>query len=310
MNKNVAIILSTFNGEKYIDEQMKSLVNQTYKDIEIFIHDDGSKDSTVEVLKSYVVRYSNIHLIEGKTGDGYPACFINLLKKVEGFSYYAFSDQDDVWKPTKIENAVNHLSLQDSEIPILYYTAVEYCDASLNFIRSSRFAEGKKQIERLSLQTLLFGGEAMGMTYVFNGLAREALINTDEKCTFKDWFLKVYCATCGNVYFNPNPSALYRRHEKAVTNATNPSPKLGRYLGQFKEIFINTNGFENQKKIIRYINDNFRVNILAENRELFELFSEPNCLKNRFKKVFWYKRYRTKWLDEIGYRCAFLMGRM
>lgn len=312
MEEKVAIILSVYNGEKYLKEQIDSLLNQSYRNIDIFIHDDGSKDESRSIILQYSKEYDNIHYNAEKGGHGYPRCFLSLLESVSGYEYYAFCDQDDVWLPDKIKEGLNCLSKQNPNIPLLYYTAVEYCDSKLNHIRDSRFAEGKKKIERMSLQSMLFGGEAMGMTFMFNDVARVALIeaNIANEWSFKDWFLKLYCASCGRVLYNPKPSAKYRRHNEAVTNSSNPAGKLNRYIGQIKDIFFSKNGFDNQKNIIDYMQKAKKDSILRENVMLIELFSKPNSLKKRMKKVCWKKRFRSKVLDEIGYRMAFLIGKV
>ena len=310
MYNKIAVILSAYNGEKYIREQIESIMEQSFTNFDLFIHDDGSSDATPKIIKAFADRYENIHIIVEKKKLGYPACFIEMLKVIDGYNYYAFSDQDDVWEEFKLHEAVNCLELADNSQPVLYYSAVNYTDSNLNFTRGSRFAEGKESICKLSLQQLLFGGEAMGMTFVFNKQAKDALVQANTANSFKDWFLKIYCATCGQVYYNPHPSAKYRRHEAAVTNASNPARKIERYVGQIKEIYLEKNTFKTQQKILNYIDAVCPERILKENKELFELFSDRITLKNRLKKVTWKKRFRIMILDEVGYRVAFLLGRI
>jgi len=309
--KETAVIISTFNGEKYIEEQLDSILTQEYRDMDIFIYDDGSTDSTYEIIRRYEAENENVHIAESGKKYGYPKCFIELLRQVEGYRYYAFSDQDDVWYPTKLKNAVETLKRVKKDVPLLYYTAVDYCDSNLNHIRSSRFAGKDTEVRRISFQTLLFGGEAMGMTYVFNEKAREALLKANQKETFKDWFLKLYCSLYGGVIYNPVPSANYRRHDMAVTNSTNPAKGFSRVAAQAKEVLVNKDGFQIQKKNIHYIIDNCPLDTVRErDRELLYLFSEPNTVKKRIKKFFWKRRFRKKLPDEIGYRVAFLLGRI
>lgn len=307
MEKKVAIILSAFNGEKYISEQIESIMEQSYTEFDLFIHDDGSSDNTPQIIEDFANKYENIKLIGDKKGLGYPSCFIEMLKIVYGYQYYAFSDQDDVWEKDKLIDAVQCLDKKNNSCPILYYSAVNYTDSNLNFVRGSRFAEGKEGICKLSLQELLFGGEAMGMTFVFNELAKNELVKANEKKMFKDWFLKLYCAACGEVYYNSKPCARYRRHDTAVTSASNPSGKLGRYIGQLKEIFFTKDAFSTQQSILVYIDKNCHE--MVKNTSLFELFLEGDSLRNRLKKVTWHKRFRSKLIDELGYRIAFLLGK-
>lgn len=310
MGNRVAIILSTYNGEKYIKEQIDSIMSQSFNDFDLFIHDDGSTDSTACIIKDYSNKFDNIKVIVEKAGLKYPSCFIEMLKVVEGYRFYAFSDQDDVWESCKLSEAIQCLETKDRTRPILYYASVEYTDSNLKHIRNSRFAEGKDEVCKLGLQSLLFGGEAMGMTFVFNDVAKRALVNANETKAYKDWFLKLYCAACGEVYYNPHPSARYRRHASAVTNDSNPSGKFERYLSQVYEIYFKKDTFNTQKSILNYLKKNCTKSILKENQDLIELFSCENTLIKKLKKLTWKKRFRTKIMDEIGYRVAFFIGRI
>ncbi len=310
MSNKVAIILSTFNGEDYIIEQIESILSQKYCGYDLFIHDDGSVDKTFEIINGYSKKYDNINIVLNEKNIGYPGCFIKILEEIKGYQYYAFSDQDDVWENYKLSEAIQCLETTNNSLPVLYYSAVNYTDSNLNFIRPSRFAKGKVSVCELPLQLLLFGGEAMGMTYVFNEKAKDALLKANKSGDFKDWFLKLYCASCGSVYYNPHPSAKYRRHNLAVTHSSNPSGRINRYLFQFKEIFIDKNTFEKQKIILSYIKKYYPTDIKNENEDLYKLFLGKNTVRKMIKKVLWKKRFRSKILDEIGYRMAFFFGRI
>lgn len=309
MKKKVAIVLSAYNGEKYIKQQIDSILSQTYSNFVLYIHDDGSSDFTLDIIKEYEQKFDNVHIIVDEKGLKYPACFIKMLSTIQGYDYYAFSDQDDVWESDKLSNAIEILNKNNNSLPLLYYTSVEYTDSNLKHIRDSRFAKGKKEICKLSFQNLLFGGEALGMTFVFNDIAKKNLVNANESNDFKDWFLKLYCGLCGEVYYNPKSSAKYRRHDFAVTSNSNPAGNFERYFAQLYEIFIKKDTFKTQKDILEYIKNNHYDSILDDNLELFDLFSD-NLKCNRFKKVFWSKKFRDKFVDDLGYRLAFLLGRM
>ena len=139
-NEKVAIIMSTYNGEKYIQEQLDSLINQTYKNIEIYIRDDGSKDNTINIIKDYISKNDNISLVEGEN-IGFINSFFELLNMCDDADYYAYCDQDDVWMDDKISRAVSFLSNTDKDKPALYFSNSDYCDSNLNFLAT---AEKKK----------------------------------------------------------------------------------------------------------------------------------------------------------------------
>ena len=96
-NKKVAVIMSTYNGERFIREQLDSILNQTYKNIEVVVRDDGSKDKTVEIVKEYMEKYSNIVLYQGEN-LGFIKSFFELLNLAEA-DYYSYADQDKTEAP-------------------------------------------------------------------------------------------------------------------------------------------------------------------------------------------------------------------
>ena len=114
--KKVQILMSTYNGEDYIREQLDSILAQSYPDVDILIRDDGSKDDTFVILKEYEERHSNIKAFQGEN-LGINKSFFELLKKSQG-DYIGFCDQDDYWLPEKIEKAVQQLERMTG--PALY----------------------------------------------------------------------------------------------------------------------------------------------------------------------------------------------
>ena len=98
----IEIILATYNGEKYLREQLDSVLANTFTDFEIHICDDGSTDGTLEIAREYVEKYSQITLWENQENQGYTKNFLQAVKR-ETASYFMFCDQDDIWMPDKIE---------------------------------------------------------------------------------------------------------------------------------------------------------------------------------------------------------------
>ena len=118
--------MSTYNGEKYIDEQIDSVLAQKNVRVDLLIRDDGSKDETVRIIKRYCEKFDNIKFYEGPNLK--PArSFLNLIETAElNYDYYAFCDQDDVWHEDKLYQAIEKIGKKkDSQKPILYYCGVE-----------------------------------------------------------------------------------------------------------------------------------------------------------------------------------------
>lgn len=118
-DKKIVILMSTYNGEKYISDQIESIMRQkTSADILLKIRDDGSKDDTCEIIEEKQSKYpGKIILIKGEN-IGYNNSFFYLIKNISGFEYYALSDQDDVWLEDKIETAIKNIEEQDYGGPL------------------------------------------------------------------------------------------------------------------------------------------------------------------------------------------------
>lgn len=115
INKKVDILMPTYNGEKYLREQLDSILNQTYKDIRLIISDDCSKDSTSEILKEYKEKDNRVEIYLQENNLGVVKNIEYLLKKVEN-PLYMLADQDDVWLPEKIEKSVEKLEQEKADL--------------------------------------------------------------------------------------------------------------------------------------------------------------------------------------------------
>ena len=136
---HVAILMATYNGIRYIKEQIESLLNQSYGDWTLYIHDDGSTDGTQAVIQDYANQHENIKiLILGHSG-GAKNNFLDMLQTVDA-EYYMFCDQDDVWLPEKIEVSIEHMRQCEAinpNRPIIVFSDLTVVDQSLNVIQDS-----------------------------------------------------------------------------------------------------------------------------------------------------------------------------
>jgi rhamnosyltransferase len=107
-SNNIAILLSTYNGENYISEQINSIINQTNSNWTLYIRDDGSSDGTLDIITRFVTDYENIVLLDSSINIGTLESFIWLMQNVNS-SYYMFCDQDDIWLPNKIDISFSEL---------------------------------------------------------------------------------------------------------------------------------------------------------------------------------------------------------
>ncbi len=206
--KTVQIFLSTYNGEKYIQEQLESLFKQKGVRISILVRDDGSSDRTVDILKKYQEN-GKIRLVCGHN-EGYARSFLDLVKEDVSADYYAFCDQDDVWLPNKLINAVKMIESSDADgsKPVLYASALQRVDTHLNMLPIQDFKNLK-----LTLGAEFTRHRLAGCSFVFNNELRNLLKMSDGLKCSHDRLATLLCLACGGtVLFDHNSYILFRRH--------------------------------------------------------------------------------------------------
>lgn len=216
----VAVIMSTYNGEKYLRQQIDSILNQVGVEKELFIRDDGSKDKTVEIIKEYEKRYSNVHVDLGKN-IGFRQSFIQELLKTEGFDYYAFSDQDDFWEPEKLFQGCISIKKSKEKIPMVYYSNLNVSDENLNVYRTTKLHTRKK-----SLASLVMRRSIAGCTMIFNKQMWEKIasvnITDDMLKRGHDSFILSLCYSIkGSVICDSSAYIKYRQHTSNTSGSSN-----------------------------------------------------------------------------------------
>lgn len=300
--ERVAVLLSTYNGEKWLKEQIDSILNQTYSNIQIYVRDDGSTDNTLNILKEYEKEHKLV-LICGDN-KGYTKSFIEILRYVNDCQYYAFCDQDDIWFEDKIERAVKSLNERDNNKPLMYCSSYDFYDGEMNFIK-----HGKNMKKGPSFLNSLVDVIALGTCCVVNENARKEIIKAtgDEICSH-DWWIYFVCAGLGEVIYDDKASMKYRRHGNNTSFCGGPFIKLQVY--RIKKFFLG-NYFKNVKtQQIKY-KEYYYDKLSKENKELLDLFTnEKYSIKKAFKKAFYPKMFRQNMIDEIIIRIIFLLGKV
>lgn len=217
MRPNVYVMLSAYNGEKYISEQIDSILTQSHVDVTLHIRDDGSTDKTRDILDGYAAKFPNIILSYGDN-IGYAASFWTiLLQAPDSYDYYAFSDQDDVWEPDKLAAGI-HALMQSQGQYRLYASALNVTDEDLNYQYTNSFNNLKPQLGSAITRPRL-----SGCTMIFNpallALCRKMDIRQpDGKCMSHDGAVYLsYLACGGKIVFSPQSHINLRRHPETVT---------------------------------------------------------------------------------------------
>lgn len=210
----VAILMCTYNGAKFLSEQLDSIASQTYANWELWVSDDGSNDETWLILEAYISKWGNQRLhIQTGPKNGFVKNFMSLVcnKNIRA-DLFAFSDQDDVWAKDKLESAIKWFHNLPQQTPALYATRTILVDANNNEIGLSPLFKKKPSFENALVQPI--GG---ANTMVFNNYARKlALDISDEiKIPSHDWLMYLLVTGCeGKVNYDSQPSLRYRQHAK------------------------------------------------------------------------------------------------
>ncbi|MEQ1636894.1 MAG: glycosyltransferase family 2 protein [Methylococcales bacterium] len=222
MTQPAVILLSTFNGQQYLDELIGSLYRQTYENFSVLVRDDGSTDQTIGVLKKYAEKYSNMTLLEGNN-LGVINSFYHLLKQCPSNpkQFYAFCDQDDVWQPMKLENALRQLNAMPDPALALYCSRLEYTDSELNRLGFSSIPKF------FGFENALIENSAIGCTMVFGEAIRQKVLAANpEQMMMHDWWAYLVAAAFGEVFYDAEPGILYRQHASNVVGWDKRLPQL------------------------------------------------------------------------------------
>lgn len=297
MDKKIVILLSTYNGEKYIKEQIDSILNQTYSNIQLIVRDDGSCDSTISILKQYEAE-NKLVLYMGEN-KGFVNSFFELLKK-ENSDYYAFADQDDIWKQDKIERAIKKLEKENNNIPLLYCSNYTICDDKGNI------KEKHRKIKNISFANSLVECIAPGMTMVINRKTTELILSKKyDECYYHDWWMYMICVSLGKVIYDDYESVIYRRHSDAETKQEQNWIKV--QIWRIKQIIF-SRYFKNVKKQIQFFYNEYKEQLEEEHIKIIEPFVLPWNIKNVIKKTMYSKPYRNGILDEFFIRVLFIVN--
>lgn len=212
----IAILMATYNGEKYICQQIDSILSQTCKDWELYIHDDGSTDNTIAVVESYVEKYPNkIHLIDGKSTGGAKYNFFYMFGQVEA-PYYMTCDQDDVWLDKKIELTYDKmLTIENkADVPCLVYTELRVVDSELNTIADTMSEYQSLDCHKRTINQFILQNSVTGCTMMVNMALRDKMLHiTDiDNTIMHDWWAALVAAQFGKTAFIDEPTILYRQH--------------------------------------------------------------------------------------------------
>ena len=221
----VEILLATYNGEKYLKQQLDSLLSQTFSEYRILIRDDGSTDATISILEEYKKIYSDkIILVNDSEKCGSATSNFMQLAKVATADYIMYCDQVDVWFPEKIERTMNKMRELEKrygkEMPILVFATYQSVNSELKVIGDS---ERGSQIEKKNtdLNTLIVQNCVTGCLMMVNRALNEKMGDYHKDILMHDWWAALIASSMGIICHIPDILMFYRQHDNNVVGSVN-----------------------------------------------------------------------------------------
>lgn len=295
--KRVAVLIATYNGEKYIQEQLESVIDQSYHNIEIYLRDDGSTDATLQVLEKYE-KSDRIHIIRGQN-VGYGPGFLELLSISEDADYWAFCDQDDVWDRDKITNAVAYLEEQSPEKPCMYFHNFYLTDEDLKVTGTYC-----NRIPDYSFSMAITECLHLGFATVINRPLRAlALRGNIHNIISHDWWMELVAMEFADIYTDDYIGAYHRRLGESVSGMG-----LQNRVRWFCKALKGNAEIDNLTKIFY---QTFAEEMNVEDCRILKCFAETKPrIRNSLRKAFYPKRWRSSLVSEFVVRSLMLIGKI
>lgn len=291
----IDIILPTYNGEKYIREQIESIIGQDYTNWNLLIRDDGSKDQTLRIIRGYQQKYPDkIHIIYDKKGNlGVTYNVFEILKYAKN-SYIMFCDQDDIWKVNKIRTLFEYIKKvekNNKNQPILVHSDANIVDSRLKMIHPSFATYLHWDKRRDTLANLIQRNIVQGSSALINRkLLDKVKILANRKglkTVYHDWWIAVVAAVFGKIYYCNKALMLYRQHDNNMLGATSNTLHLrdllhltGKELNDIRyRFYLSTNPL-----ICRQILKTFSNELTKRQKQILKHYeNNPNDIKEFFE---------------------------
>jgi glycosyltransferase involved in cell wall biosynthesis len=296
----ISVLLATYNGEKYISEQIESILSQTYQDFTLYIHDDNSTDNTYKIISEYAQKHpKKIIVSQNETNvGGAKNNFLQMMIERKD-DYVMLCDQDDIWLPDKITKSLAKIKDMEKEhgvsTPILVYTNLTVVKDNLEIISYSYEKMANKNFDKNSLNFAVAMNNVAGCTAMYNRALSEMIQATQvaqaNYIVMHDWWLYLIATAlgkCGAIHY---PTVLYRQHKGNESGAKRVlSPKYIYYvLTHLKKMSSMINDSYKQAEVFsRMYGDKLSI----ENAELLGAYASLRNL-SRLKRVRTVRKYKT-----------------
>lgn len=290
----VLVLMSTYNGESYLCEQIDSILKQINVDVQLLIRDDGSIDNTLLILNKYKF-YDNISvLFENNIGAEKSFHKLAEYASKSDFKYFAFADQDDYWLENKLSTAISKLNSEEDDIALMYCSNLDVVDKELKHL----FYMNQNKNISINKKTALVQNFATGCTIVFNRNALDLILRYEPKhSTLHDYWLYLLCIYLGKVIYDEKSYILYRQHgNNAVGMENNLKSIWKKRLKSFKRLDEHPREYRAQDLLSGYLDllqsdDINTIRIVADYRKniinKFRFFFNHKIHMGNIERDFW-----------------------
>jgi len=222
----ITVLMAAYNGEKYIGEQIESIINQTFTDWNLIVKDDSSTDNTLQIANDYAVKYpEKIKVLTQNMNTGNASDnFFSMLKYADG-KYIMFADDDDVWIPEKMSMSLKmmeHMEIKyGTDKPFLVHSDLEVVDAKMQRVSKSLFALQKLDKKHNSINYLLAQNIVTGCTMMVNRRLLDMVGDSPENVIIHDWWFALVASAFGKIGLIECQTVKYRQHGKNLIGAKN-----------------------------------------------------------------------------------------
>jgi glycosyltransferase involved in cell wall biosynthesis len=264
--RDITILMATYNSERYVGVQIESLLAQTYMNWDLIVRDDNSTDQTVKILKSFSERYpGRIKIIEGDKNVGACQNFAHMMALTDA-EYVMFCDSDDVWLPNKIEITLKKIQeMEDtfgSSTPLLVHTDLQVVDRNINTICKSFWSYQNINAEHWSnLNQILIRSNITGCTILMNQSLKVLSGSIPCDAIMHDWWIALVAAAFGKIGHIKEQTILYRQHEQNDIGAKKWSLKY----------------------VLKFVNDIEAIRIRLKKKQL-QARAFLECYENRLQR--------------------------
>lgn len=300
----IDILLATYNGEKYLKEQLESIENQTYDNWHLIVRDDGSKDNTLKILKEFENKYpSKVTIInDGISSGSAKNNFFKLMNYSEN-EYIACCDQDDVWLENKLEIMYKELKKLENEnsrdIPLLVHCDLFVVDKDMNIISNSFFDYSLFNKNADAINFYLLENYVTGCAMLFNRKLKWYMLKNYnlEKIYMHDWLAALIAYTFGEGKFINQSLVKYRQHGNNSVGAKS-AKKISTMIANAKR------GFRFARKVVtdtyEQAEEFYKVNKEEIDQKKINIINGYANLqnKNKISRLLFYKKYNIR---KIGF---------